>query len=86
MQDPDTDFPSSGVTMSASKFKTHCLALLDRVAETGVPIVVTKRGEPVAKLVPLGGGAQPPDLLGSVRYEHEEELLAPVSEEWDAER
>jgi hypothetical protein len=27
----------------------------------------------------------PPDLLGSVRYSSEEDLLAPVDESWDAE-
>ncbi len=69
----------------ASRFKACCLALLDEVAATGVPLVVTKRGEPIAKLVPLQGAA-PASLLGSVRYETEEDLLAPVDEVWDAER
>ncbi len=37
-------------TISASKFKEQCLALLDRVDPEG--IVITKHGKPVAKLVP----------------------------------
>ncbi|MDQ5858021.1 MAG: type II toxin-antitoxin system Phd/YefM family antitoxin [Acidobacteriota bacterium] len=37
--------------ISASKFKEQCLALLDRVDEDG--IVITKRGKPVAKLIPI---------------------------------
>lgn len=37
----------------ASKFKEQCLALLDQVALDHVPIVITKRGRPVAKLVPV---------------------------------
>ena len=86
MKDSRTPSPSSLVEMPASRFKAQCLALLDQVAETRIPIVVTKRGEPVAKLVPLDGAGPPPDLLGSVRYEHEEDLLAPVDEEWDAAR
>jgi prevent-host-death family protein len=69
--------------VSASELKARCLALLDKVAETQVPIVVTKRGKAIAKLVPLEGG-EPPSLLGSVSYDAEEDLLAPVDETWDA--
>ncbi|MGH9368193.1 MAG: type II toxin-antitoxin system Phd/YefM family antitoxin [Thermoanaerobaculia bacterium] len=35
----------------AAKFKEQCLSLLDRVGEDG--IVITKRGKPVAKLIPI---------------------------------
>jgi prevent-host-death family protein len=38
--------------VAAGKFKATCLALLDVVERTGKEIVVTKRGRPVAKLVP----------------------------------
>lgn len=77
--------PAKPMEISASQFKARCLALLDEVAASCVPLVVTKRGEPVAKLVPLEDKV-PPNLLGSVRYESEEELLAPVGEPWDADR
>jgi prevent-host-death family protein len=40
-------------TISAGKFKAQCLALMDDVKATGEPVVITKRGEPVAKLVPI---------------------------------
>jgi prevent-host-death family protein len=40
-------------TMPAGKFKATCLALLDEVKAKRLPILVTKNGEPVAKLVPL---------------------------------
>ena len=36
----------------ATKFKAQCLALMDRVAERRETYVITKRGKPVAKLVP----------------------------------
>src|SRR5687768_11337882 len=39
--------------MSAAQFKTRCLALIDQVAQTREEIVITKRGKPVAKLVPV---------------------------------
>lgn len=49
-------------TMPAAKFKEQCLAILDRVDPEG--IVITKRGRPVAKLIPVG--AESKDLLGSL--------------------
>ncbi len=38
-------------TVTATKFKEQCLALLDETDPEG--IIVTKRGKPVAKLVPI---------------------------------
>lgn len=37
----------------AAQFKAECLRLLDEVAQRRRPIIVTKRGKPVAKLVPV---------------------------------
>lgn len=70
--------------IAAGQFKARCLALLDEVEETRLPLIVTKRGRPVARLVPIDSEALP-ELLGSVRYEGEKDLLDPVSEEWEAE-
>lgn len=39
-------------TISAAKFKAQCLALMDEVQAKRQPLVITKRGKPVAKLVP----------------------------------
>ncbi|HYA96208.1 MAG TPA: type II toxin-antitoxin system Phd/YefM family antitoxin, partial [Terriglobales bacterium] len=39
--------------MAAGEFKTHCLAVMDEVAKTREPVVITKRGKPVAKVVPV---------------------------------
>jgi len=39
-------------TMPAGEFKAHCLQLLEQVRKTRTPLVITKRGKPVAKLVP----------------------------------
>jgi len=38
--------------MQASVFKARCLAVMDDVQATGEPVVVTKRGKPVVKVVP----------------------------------
>lgn len=40
-------------TMPAGRFKAQCLELMDRVRAQGAEIVITKHGEPVAKLVPV---------------------------------
>jgi prevent-host-death family protein len=39
-------------TIAISKFKATCLALLERVRRTGNPILVTRRGVPVAQVLP----------------------------------
>lgn len=65
----------------AGEFKAKCLALLDDVATSGQEIVITKRGRPVARLVPLEGAA-PAGLLGSILYE--DDLVSPIDVHWDA--
>jgi prevent-host-death family protein len=40
-------------TMGAGAFKTNCLAVMDEVQAKRVTVVITKRGKPVAKLVPV---------------------------------
>lgn len=40
-------------TMAAGKFKAHCLAVMDEVQAKREPVMLTKNGKPVAKLVPL---------------------------------
>ncbi|MDE0155381.1 MAG: type II toxin-antitoxin system Phd/YefM family antitoxin, partial [Gammaproteobacteria bacterium] len=45
--------------MSVSQFKAKCLAVLAQVAETGTPVLVTRYGKPVARVVP------PPKPAGS---------------------
>ena len=36
----------------AGQFKAQCLAIMDRVSKSGEPVIVTKHGKPVVKLVP----------------------------------
>jgi prevent-host-death family protein len=48
--------------VAAAEFKANCLRLMDEVAQQRQPIVITKRGKPVAKLVPVE--PEPIDLFG----------------------
>lgn len=40
-------------TMAAGKFKATCLAVMDEVQAKREPVVITKNGRPVAKLMPV---------------------------------
>jgi prevent-host-death family protein len=65
----------------ASEFKAKCLALLDEVAETRETLVVTKRGRPVAHVVPAEA---PRSLIGTVEYlVSDEELIKPLYPDWE---
>ena len=48
--------------VAAADFKANCLRLMDEVAQRRQPITITKRGKPVAKLVPIE--AEAIDLFG----------------------
>jgi prevent-host-death family protein len=67
----------------AAKFKEQCLSLIDRVDKDG--IVITKRGKPVAKLIPIG--ADSASLIGSLRgkVKIKGDILS-TGVRWDAER
>jgi prevent-host-death family protein len=39
-------------TLPVSKFKATCLARLERVRQTGRPLLITKRGVPIAQILP----------------------------------
>ena len=67
-------------SVSASAFKAKCLGLLDRVAETGEPLVVTKRGRPVARVVPMPSG-QSGSLRGSVTVRGD--IVGPILDSWN---
>ncbi len=64
--------------IAAGKFKAQCLALLDEVAETGSQIVITKRGKPLARLIPF---KEPPGLRGSILFQ--KDVVSPIGVKWD---
>jgi len=49
--------------IAAARFKEQCLSILDNVGTEG--IVITKRGKPVAKLIPIR--AESAALIGSLK-------------------
>ncbi|MBC7793292.1 MAG: type II toxin-antitoxin system Phd/YefM family antitoxin [Clostridia bacterium] len=75
--------PRSRREIAAGRFKAECLALLDRVERTREVIVVTKRGRPVAKVVPLDSPSKK-TLRGSLVFSGD--ILLPLDDAWDVER
>lgn len=76
-------------TINATELKAKCLAILDRVKETGESVLILKRGRPVARLVPPTHESEkhPQNKLrGTVRILGDivEPVLPP--EAWDATR
>lgn len=68
-------------TVTATRFKAECLALLDEAA-AGEEIIVTKHGRPVARVISAEPAA---DLHGSVTFHVDDDaLVEPLDVEWDA--
>ena len=71
-------------TVKASEFKSKCLALMDEVARTGKPLVVTKNGKPVAELRPHVGTTRKAAGVWKDRLLIKGDIIAPLGDEWDA--
>ena len=72
--------------MSAGKFKTHCLSVINAVQKTGEPVLITKGGRPIAKLVPAVTFVHPflGRLEGIVKITGDIESPVLPAEAWDA--
>jgi prevent-host-death family protein len=70
--------------IAAADFKANCLRLMDEVARQRRPIIITKRGKPVAKLVPVE--EQPLELFGYMAGTAKicGDIVAPIDVEWEA--
>jgi prevent-host-death family protein len=66
-----------------SKFKATCLSLLDRVKKTGQPIIVTRRGEPIAQVISPPAPRKTAAWLGSFKSTGKitGDIISPVIEE-----
>lgn len=79
----DQSYNVSMKQIGAARFKEQCLSLLDSVDPDG--IVITKRGKPVARLIPFASDSA--SLIGSLagKLEIKGEILS-TGVKWDAER
>jgi prevent-host-death family protein len=71
--------------MPAGKFKAECLAIMDEVQARREPVMITKRGKPVAKLVPVELDAMSDPIFGFMKDEVviHGDLVRPITPEED---
>ena len=71
--------------ITAAEFKAKCLSLMDIVEHNRTQIVITKRGRPVAKLVPYK--EELPSVFGfmSGTGSINGDIVKPIAISWNAE-
>ncbi len=73
-------------TMAISEFKARALQVLDKVAKTKESVVVTRRGRPLAEVVPFRGAKDKPapgKLAETLVFE--KDILSPIGQsDWSA--
>ncbi len=78
-------FGEEHMKISAAQFKAKCLKLMDEVRNRREEVVITKRGKPVARLVPFD--EKPTPIYGCMKSTVTilGDIVSPVDEKWDAE-
>jgi prevent-host-death family protein len=73
-------------TMAISKFKTHALKVLNEVAKSQETIIITKRGKPLAQVIPYRTSEMKP-TSGKLAdaFVFEKDIITPLGEGlWEA--
>jgi prevent-host-death family protein len=73
-------------TMGISQFKTHALKILDQIAKTHEEILITRRGKPLAQIIPYRNkdkNPTPGKLADALVFE--KDIVSPLGEEmWES--
>lgn len=71
-------------TIAAGKFKAICLSLIDRIAQNHEPVVITKHGKPMVKVVPFDQekDMEQKPLKGAITYMGD--VVSPIDDQWEA--
>ncbi len=71
-------------TIKASEFKAKCLKIMEEVAATGEPVLITKNGVPITQLIPAR--RRPETLFGALKGSAsiDGDIVSPVVSGWDA--
>jgi len=73
-------------TMGVSQFKTHALKILDQIAKTREGVLITKRGKPLAQIIPyrsIDMNPTPGQLAKAFVFE--KDIISPLGEEmWES--
>lgn len=68
--------------MAISQFKAQALKIIDQVAENHETIIITKRGKPLAQIIPYQeekSFAKPGQLIDTLVFE--EDIISPLGED-----
>lgn len=70
-------------TLSVSQLKATCLSVLEKVKREKKRFLITKRGKPIAEIVPVNQQKRQAPLKDSVTFVGD--IVSPVAEEeWEA--
>ena len=70
--------------MTITEFKTHALRVLSEIARTKEPVVVTKRGKPIAEVISISEEKPLPGKMSEALV-FEKDIVSPLGEEiWNA--
>jgi antitoxin (DNA-binding transcriptional repressor) of toxin-antitoxin stability system len=71
-------------TIAAGQFKAICLKLMDKIQETGMEVIITKRKVPIVKLSPVLKKNTPlfGKMKGTVHFKRD--IKKPIEEKWNA--
>lgn len=78
----------TALEIPAGQFKARCLQLMEQVRTTRRPIVITKRGKPVARLLPMDEAPAGREIFGCMKgtVAIQGDIVGPTGEEWHAEQ
>ena len=69
-------------SLTVSKFKATCLAVVEQVAKSKKPVLITKRGKPIAELIPYEEETEQAPLKDTVAFMGD--IISPVTaEDWE---
>ncbi len=71
--------------ITAAQFKAQCLHLMDVVASSREEITITKRGKPVARLIPVVESVKPVFGFLKGHIKEEGDIVSPTGGQWEAE-
>lgn len=69
--------------MPVGAFKARCLAVMKKIQATGEPVVLTRRGEPIVKVVPVDRAKK--DIFGFMtgKVKIVGDIESPIPVEWE---
>ncbi len=73
------------ITIPAAEFKAKCLKIMDDVERRRITVMITKRGKPVARIVPPDSN-RPSTLFGALKGSViiKGDIISPLDVEWEA--